>query len=103
MKKNRITSGETLVETLAAILLTTMSGVLFLQMTLASARIGGETKDMDARYRQMLNAAEEQQTSFEQGTVTVGDKSYEVDYYSYDTLEDDTAGMLVSYSVREGS
>ncbi|MEY8354656.1 hypothetical protein AALB39_15040 [Lachnospiraceae bacterium 54-53] len=110
MKKNRFTSGETLAETLAAILLTTLSSILFLQMALASTRISGETRSLDSEYRQALNAAEGQQTPFGQGTVMIEpedsdgwNREYEVDYYSYNAMEGDGPGRLVSYSVREGS
>ena len=93
MRKLRGTSGETLVETLVAILIVTLSSLLFLQMTMASVKISGEAKEMDTEYQTALSAAEEQKTALSTGTITVGEREYAVTYYG--TGE---TGALASYS-----
>ena len=97
MRKLRETSGETLVETLVAILIVTLSSLLFLHMTMASVKISGEAKMMDSQYQTALSAAEEQKTKVSAGTITVGGRDYSVTYYG--TGESDA---LASYSTGEG-
>lgn len=97
MKKNRRNSGETLAETLAAILLTTISSILFFQMSMAAAGISKHAKEMEDKYRNALTKVEEQQTAYKSGSVSVDGRDYEVEYFS------DDAGELVSYSSKKGS
>lgn len=101
MKKLRCASGETLVETLAAILIVTLASLLFLQMTMASVRINRDARQMDADYQAALAAAEDQRerTADSPGTATLSGSetegtewSYSIDYYG--------GGNLTSYAAR---
>ena len=59
MKKKLVqNSGETLVETLAAIMIAVLSVGLLSSAVLASANINKKTKDMDNRYKEELQKAE---------------------------------------------
>ena len=97
MRKLKKSSGETLVETLVAILIVTLSSLLFLQMTMTSLNISGEAKKMDTDYQASLSAAEEQKTKIATGTITVSGRDYSVTYYG--TGE---TGALTAYSGEAG-
>lgn len=98
MKKNRLNAGETLIETLAAILLITLSGIMFLQVTTSSTQLSQKAREMDVKYEQALSAAEEQKTVLKSGTVIVDGKSYEVVFYSGEDSGGSLNDVLVSYS-----
>lgn len=97
MRKLKQSSGETLVETLTALLLITLSSALFLHLTLTAGQISSKTKQQDALYQEELSAAEAQQTVIASGTVTVDGRSYAVDYFS----SGETDASLISYSAAE--
>lgn len=103
MKKHRRNSGETLIETLAAILLVTLSGIMFLQVMTSSTQLSQKAREMDVKYEQALSAAEEQKTALKSGTVIVDGKSYEVVFYSCEDSQGSLNDRLISYSAEEES
>lgn len=80
----RVNRGETLVETLAAILVVALSTVLLVQLTMASTRLNRDVERADSSFRAELAAAEGLQEP-QAGVLTVqgalGTYSYEVEYY----------------------
>lgn len=101
MSRKRSSSGETLVETLAALLLVVLSGLLFLQMTMASTRMSAQAKELDALYQRVLAAAEKQGDMVSSGSIEIGGRDYEVNYYSYSSGT--SSEKLYSYSQSDGS
>lgn len=101
MRRKRRTSGETLVETLAAILIAALASILFLQMTVASVRINETARKMNEDYRTALSAVESQRDgSFHGEDVAIALDSpekrwnYSVSYYQ--------SGELTAYAARGG-
>lgn len=94
--KQRRKSGETLVETLAAILVFTLASLLFVQMAVTAARINQSARAQDAAYTQQLEAAERQTGDGTGGTVEIrggsGSWSYAVTVYGGE------AGDICSYA-----
>ena len=101
MRKIKSGSGETLVETLAAILLIAVTSAAFLQMALSSVRGSAAAKQADSLFRQSLSAAERQETGAGTGSVTVDGRTYAVDYYSAGGAGG-SGGRLVSYAAEGG-
>lgn len=102
-KKPRKCRGETLTETLAAILLVTLSATVLCTLVVTAARINRAAGEGDARFRQNQAAVERRRagtdgtlTSDGSVTVTVGGvtSSYPVTVY---TVEN---GALTSYAYR---
>lgn len=101
MRKLRSHSGETLVETLAALLLIALTSAVFLQAVLSSAHSGAEAKKDDGLFRQNLSAAERQDAaSGTDGSVTVDGKAYAVTYYQSGAAAP-AGGRLRSYAAKE--
>ncbi|WP_306569503.1 hypothetical protein [Faecalispora jeddahensis] len=101
MRRKRSSSGETLVETLAALLLVVLSGMLFLQMTMASTRMSVQSKEMDALYQKVLAAAEQQTSpALSTGSIDIDGRSYDVRYYAYSGAS--SGEKLISYAQRTG-
>lgn len=99
MKKLSGVSGETLVETLFALLIITMTSILFLNLTLSSGRIAGEARAYDVDYQRSLSIAEEQSEVIGSGAISIGSRSYPVTYFG----SDDAQNRLVSYAAAEGA
>ncbi|HOQ14763.1 MAG TPA: hypothetical protein PKZ58_06735 [Bacillota bacterium] len=57
-RKLRSRTGETLVETLAAILIVTFSGILLVTSIMTALKINKTAEESDAKYRAELNVAE---------------------------------------------
>lgn len=97
-KSKRSFKGETLIETLVAILILTISAMVLAEMTATSVRINRSVENIDAEYRTNL-AAVENRTSPEDGTISIksGEKtfSYEVEYYG-------KVDGLTSYKLKNG-
>lgn len=100
MSKRRHSSGETLIETLAALLLVTLSSVLLLQMTITSGKISARTRARDSAYRAALAAAEEQSSPVSTGTVQVDGRAYSIVYF-FKAVPDGEGQQLVSYASAE--
>ena len=83
-QQKRANRGETLVETLAAILVIALSATLLLQLTMTSTRLNRDVERADGDFRAELAAAEGLQ-ELQAGELTVqgalGVYSYEVEYY----------------------
>ncbi|WP_312279248.1 hypothetical protein [Oscillibacter sp.] len=101
MRRKRWTSGETLVETLAAILIAALASILLLQMTVVSVRINEKARQMDEDYQTALSAVESQREgSFDGEDIAIALDSpekkwnYSVSYYR--------SGELTAYAARGG-
>lgn len=102
MRRKRSSSGETLVETLAALLLVVLSGLLFLQMTMASTKMSAQAKELDSLYQRVLAAAEKQGAApVASGSIDIGGRDYAVNYYAYSSGT--SSEKLYSYSQSVGS
>jgi len=101
MRKNH-RRGETLIETLVAILVITLSALLLATVTTGSVRINAAAREKDSAFRQELENAETG-TRSESGTVTLRDAggaslgSYSVLYSAGGD------GALTSYRMEAGS
>lgn len=100
MRRKRCSSGETLVETLAALLLVVLSGLLFLQMTMTSTKMSAQAKELDALYQRVLAAAEKQGETASSGSIEIGDRDYAVNYYAYSG--ESSSEKLYSYAQSDG-
>ena len=99
LKKLRSKSGETLVESIAAILIFTLASILFFSMVNASANINTETKKADREYYAQQVTAEAGTGATQSGTVSVscnGTKLYP-DHVITVVSEDGTLNTLYSY------
>ena len=79
----RASKGETLVETLVAIVIITFSAIILVNMTIASTNINRKVESSDTNFREELAAAEGLQNPVD-GQITIkGEKtySYKVEYY----------------------
>lgn len=93
IRKLRSNSGETLVETMASILVFTLSSILLLSMIAAASKINYATKAADKQIAEELLVAEAQDSA-EDGTVA-SDASITVSY------QDDT--LICTISVKQFS
>ncbi len=98
MKKLKSVSGETLVETLFALLLITMTSMVFLTLVLSSGRIAAAARAHDKAYQHNLSIAEAQSQVLSSGTIAIGGRSYPVIYYA----SDDPDNRLISYGPAGG-
>ena len=82
--RKRASKGETLVETLVAILIITFSAIILINMTIASTNINRKVESSDANFRDELAAAEGLQNPAK-GQIAVKSESgtykYSVEYY----------------------
>ena len=82
--KKRWNRGETLIETLIAVLILTFSSIMFLNMTLSSVKINSASQQKDAEFREDLMEAEKEETG-RIGKITIktdqSSYSYQVEYY----------------------
>lgn len=80
----RASKGETLVETLVAIVIITFSAIILVNMTIASTNINRKVESSDTNFRDELAAAEGLQNPAK-GQITVKSESrtykYSVEYY----------------------
>ena len=80
----RASKGETLVETLVAIVIITFSAIILVNMTIASTNINRKVESSDTNFRDELAAAEGLQ-NLAKGQITVKSESgtykYSVEYY----------------------
>ncbi len=97
----RNTKGESLIESMAAILIFTMASIIMLTMVTASANINAEAKKADAAYQEQLLIAEKAERTATPGQVgitiidTNGNEtqvSVSVDVYASDEV-----GSLYAY------
>lgn len=103
-RKLHSASGETLVETMAAILIVTLASLLFLTMLQTTTRLNAGADEADESYQADLNAAELQDTGdlTGSGTVTVRRDGAETAEYSVDYYRTADGG-LTSYARGDGS
>ena len=82
--RRRASKGETLVETLVAIVIITFSAIILVNMTIASTNINRKVESSDTNFRDELAAAEGLQNPAK-GQITVKSESgtykYWVEYY----------------------
>lgn len=80
----RASKGETLVETLVAIVIITFSAIILVNMTIASTNINRKVESSDTNFREELAAAEGLQNPAK-GQITAKSESgtyrYSVEYY----------------------
>lgn len=97
MKKTRFNRGETLIESLAAILVFTLSSIALFTMLSTANKLNGKAKDTDALYRDEIAKVERADTGHTDGTVKVTLKSekgdlvidtVQVDVYSGSSRKD---------------
>jgi len=90
--------GETLLETLVAILILTVSAMLLAEVTASSTRINLDAEKVDKKYREDLEKVEKRETPIS-GEVTIKSGgttyTYDVNYYG------DKSGFT-SYATKEG-
>lgn len=91
-RKLRSRRGETLVETLAAILIVTLSSMALLAMLSAAARINTAAGAADAAFRTALTAAESRAAALEGGPVELTVDAYSYDVHFYGEAADPDAG-----------
>lgn len=97
MKKLRSSSGETLIEVLASILVVALSVTLLYTLILSASSINRRAKELGSRYETEYAAAENR-TGQTSGTVSIGGAQVPVYYYSSGD------GALTAYApVPEGS
>ncbi len=98
MKKKLSTKGETVIETLVAILILTISAMLLAEVSATSVRMNQKIETVDAKYRDEL-AVVEKRESPQSGEVTITSGgnayTYEVDFYGNE-------GNLTSYQAKPG-
>lgn len=94
MNKKRLQKGETLTETLAAILISALSSALLLTAVMTSSKVNKQTEEADLALREQQLAAEEQ-INGKPDTVRVGRDSYSVLRYGED-------GQLQTYVLNGG-
>jgi type II secretory pathway component PulJ len=71
MRKLKKRAGETLIETLAAILIVSLASVVLVQTVITSAQIGAKSGGADKRFSEALTAAEKADAPKGSGTVTI--------------------------------
>jgi type II secretory pathway pseudopilin PulG len=71
MRKLKNRSGETLIETLVAILIVSLASVVLVQTVITSAQMSSRSGSADKKFSEALAAAETQSSSTGSGTVTV--------------------------------
>lgn len=88
LRDRRASSGETLTETLVAMLVCTLSIAALMTATLSATRMDSLAKQSDARLNAQRQAAESCSTddssdyaTATKGSVTLGSTSYDVTYY----------------------
>lgn len=96
--KLRSRRGETLTETLAAVLIVALSSVVMLTMTMSALRIDQAAEEMDRQLQEEQAAAERQDVwELRQVEVRVGGNTY-----AYEVHRTGGGGKLASYAyVRE--
>lgn len=98
MKLIQNKKGETLLETLVAILILTVSAMLLAEVTASSTRINLDAEKVDKKYREDLEQVEKRETPIS-GEVTIQSGgttyTYNVNYYG------DKSGFT-SYATKEG-
>ncbi|WP_312043664.1 type IV pilus modification PilV family protein [Anaerotignum sp.] len=98
MKLIQNKKGETLLETLVAILILTVSAMLLAEVTASSTRINLDAEKVDKKYREDLEKVEKRETPIS-GEVTIKSGgttyTYDVNYYG------DKSGFT-SYATKEG-
>lgn len=98
IKKKANTKGETLVETLVAILILTFSAMLLAEVSATAIRMNQEIEAVDTKYRDELAGVEKREVPFS-GEVTIKSGGntyhYQVDFYG------DGVG-LTSYQSKTG-
>jgi hypothetical protein len=98
MKKKLGTKGETLIETLVAIIILTVSAMLLAVVTATSVRMNQKIEDVDKNYRDELAVVEKRDTSFE-GKITIQRLS-DGHSYTYDVNFFGNEGDLTSYQAK---
>lgn len=80
MDKLRAKRGETLVETLAAILIVTLASVVLLTTAMTAARVNQAAGDSDTEFQEKLRIAEEQTNSSNRSVAITMEDSVEYRY-----------------------
>lgn len=107
MDKLQSRRGETLVETLAAILIVSLASVVLLTMAVTTVRVTRAAREADRAFQAEVEAAEAQRSAAGTGTVTVRVKGGPA--YTYEVTRYRAAGgtgeapPLTSYTAREGT
>lgn len=104
MRRLKCRTGETLVESLVAILVFTFASIILLSMVSTSANINNTAKDTDAEIRSQLMGAETDPSTVN-GTVTFHFGGTVTEPVSVDIGQSDIADALYAYypSVSGGS
>lgn len=92
IKKLRSNRGETLTETLAAILILTLSSLVLLTMTVTAVRINRMAGQSDKTFHAEIAAVETQQSP--------GTGKIEISGYKYDVVLYGTGGGLTAYGLK---
>lgn len=90
--------GETLVETLSAVLIVALTSVLLLSLTMTSAKLNRQSAEFGKRFQTELAAAE-QGGGDRKGTVTILVPGNE---YKYDVVYSGSQDQLFSYETKGG-
>ncbi|MDD4844931.1 MAG: hypothetical protein PHU31_11490 [Anaerotignum sp.] len=98
MKEKLGTKGETIIETLVAILILTVSAMLLAEVSAAAVRMNQKIEDVDKNYRDELAVVEKQDASFK-GEITIKRLS-DGHTYTYDVNFFGNEGDLTSYQAK---
>lgn len=99
------TRGETLIESMIAILIFTFASILFLTLVTSAANINTTVKEADERFQAQQEAVEKNETSTESATVTLKKGDTDVlsaDDYTNFVVTDVEDGALYAYFLQEG-
>lgn len=99
LKRLRASRGETIVETLVAILIVALSALMMLAMLTAAARINSRVHEADDRFRQALNINEGRSGAATPSTANVTAADAGADTYSYGVTLHAGEGGPVSYAL----
>jgi len=99
VKKLRSSCGESIVETLAAILVITFAGLFLFASIITAARINKTVEDTNAEFHTQLLTAEQQSGNLD-GTVTIRDSGLFI--ATLDVEYTGGSGQLTSYRIAEG-
>lgn len=105
IKKLKSKAGESLIESLCAILIFTMASIVMFSMVSAANDINGEAKEQDAKNQAHLVAVEKGENKSGEGTVQFvingdNDLSVSVDVYGGADSSGNSDGSLYAYFVK---
>lgn len=86
LRKLQSKKGETLVETIAAILVLSLASAAFAALIMSATKINSTAAEIDKAYYQALETVEKNNDATKQETITVGTDSVKVDWTIKDKL-----------------